>query len=193
MPLRIATWNVNSVRQRLDHLRRFTESHAPDVLCLQEIKVASEDFPLEAIQEFGYPHAVVHGQKGYNGVAILSKRRLTAPRKEIWCDRDDCRHAAVSVGGIELHNFYVPAGGDVPDPDKNDKFAHKLQFLTEMAAWAEQDRAGRSPGRRDHFRSRTTGTWSEGFSQVRVSRTISIDFKRLRSGSVTRTWSRRQP
>ena len=140
MPLRIATWNVNSVRQRLDHLERFSELYRPDVLCLQEIKVQTEDFPLEKLQSFGYPHAVVHGQKGYNGVAILSRRRVTQPRKEIWCDRDDCRHAAVTVGGVELHNFYVPAGGDIPDPEQNDKFAHKLQFLTEMAAWAKADR-----------------------------------------------------
>jgi len=140
MPLRIATWNVNSVRQRLAHIRRFAELYAPDVICLQEIKVASEDFPLEAIKDFGYPHSVVHGQKGYNGVAILSRRRLTAPRKEVWCDRDDCRHAAANVGGVELHNFYVPAGGDVPNPEQNDKFAHKLQFLTEMADWAQQEK-----------------------------------------------------
>ncbi len=139
MPLRIATWNVNSIRQRLDHLARFCEQHEPDVLCLQEIKVQTEDFPLEKVQEIGFPHAVVHGQKGYNGVAILSRRRISAPRKEIWCDRDDCRHAAVTVGGIELHNFYVPAGGDVPDPEQNDKFAHKLQFLSEMADWAQKD------------------------------------------------------
>ncbi|MEQ8357506.1 MAG: exodeoxyribonuclease III [Kiloniellaceae bacterium] len=142
MPLRIATWNVNSVRQRLGHLQRFAEIYQPDVLCLQEIKVANDEFPLERIKAFGYPHAVVHGQKGYNGVAILSRRRLTAPRKEIWCDRDDCRHAAANVGGIELHNFYVPAGGDIPDPERNDKFAHKLRFLTEMAAWAKQDKLG---------------------------------------------------
>ena len=140
MPFRIASWNVNSLRRRLDHLAHFCELHRPDVLCLQEIKVANEEFPLAAVKALGYPHAVVHGQKGYNGVAILSRRRLTKPSKEVWCDRDDCRHAAASVGGVELHNFYVPAGGDVPDPERNDKFAHKLQFLTEMAAWAQRDK-----------------------------------------------------
>ena len=140
MPLRIATWNVNSVRQRLEHLARFSAAYQPDVVCLQEIKVATEAFPADDIKAMGYPHILVHGQKGYNGVAILSRRRVTQPRKEIWCGRDDCRHAAVSVGGVELHNFYVPAGGDVPDTEKNDKFAHKLQFLTEMAAWAAKDR-----------------------------------------------------
>lgn len=139
MPLKIATWNVNSVRQRLTHLERFCGLYAPDVVCLQEIKVPSVDFPAAAVAAFGYPYVEVHGQKGYNGVAILSRQPLQAPSKQIWCDRDDCRHLAVTVGGVELHNFYVPAGGDIPDPELNGKFAHKLQFLTEMADWAKKD------------------------------------------------------
>src|SRR3546814_13159747 len=90
-----------------------------------EIKVPSADFPAAAVAAFGYPYIEVHGQKGYNGVAILSRQPLQAPSKQIWCDRDDCRHLAVTVGGVELHNFYVPAGGDVPDPELNGKFDHK--------------------------------------------------------------------
>ncbi|NIA71000.1 exodeoxyribonuclease III [Pelagibius litoralis] len=140
MPLRIATWNVNSLRQRIDHLARFAKDHEPDVICLQEIKMTTESFPAEALAEIGYPHAQVHGQKGYNGVAIISRRRFTKPDRRVWCGRDDCRHVAVNVGGVELHNFYVPAGGDIPDPERNDKFAHKLQFLTEMAKWARKDK-----------------------------------------------------
>ena len=140
MPLRIATWNVNSLRQRLDHLARFAEAHSPDVICLQEIKMPTEIFPTEALAAMGYPHCLVHGQKGYNGVAIVSRRRFTKPAKQVWCGRDDCRHVAVAVGGVELHNFYVPAGGDVPDPEQNDKFAHKLRFLTEMARWAKKEK-----------------------------------------------------
>jgi exodeoxyribonuclease-3 len=140
MALRIATWNVNSVRQRLEHVERFCALYAPDVICLQEIKVRSDDFPAAQMAAFGYPHALVHGQKGYNGVAILSRLELAAPRKEIWCERDDCRHVSASVGGVELHNFYVPSGGDIPDPEQNTKFGHKLQFLTEMAAWAKKEK-----------------------------------------------------
>ena len=143
MPLRIATWNVNSLRQRLDHLARFAAEHQPDVICLQEIKLPTEIFPADALTEMGYPHHLVHGQKGYNGVAIVSRRRFTKPRKTVWCKRDDCRHVAVDVGGLELHNFYVPAGGDVPDPQQNDKFAHKLGFLDEMAGWFADRRAAR--------------------------------------------------
>lgn len=139
MPLRIATWNVNSVRQRLEHLERFCRERQPDVLCLQEIKVAEEEFPAAELAAFGYPYCEVHGQKAYNGVAIVSRHPMTAPRRQRWCERDDCRHIAVTVGGVELHNFYVPAGGDIPDAEQNPKFAHKLQFLTEIAAWAEAE------------------------------------------------------
>src|SRR3546814_18031304 len=83
MPLKIATWNVNSVRQRLTHLERFCGLYAPDVVCLQEIKVPSPDFPAAAVAAFGYPYIEVHGQKGYNGVAILSRQPLQAPSKQI--------------------------------------------------------------------------------------------------------------
>ena len=140
MALRLATWNVNSIRQRLEHLARFAESHRPDVLCLQETKVKDEDFPRDVLAELGYPHQVIHGQKGYNGVAVLSRRPFDQSETRVWCDRDDRRHASIRFGGdLEIHNFYVPSGGPLPDPEKNDKFAHKLRFLTEMAAWGRDD------------------------------------------------------
>ena len=138
MSLRIASWNVNSLRQRLDHLARFAEAMAPDVICLQEIKVQNEDFPAEAFDALGYSHRLVHGQKSYNGVAIVSRKPFVREEKRVWCDKDDRRHVAVELeGGLQLHNFYVPAGGDKPDVEKNEKFAHKLAFLTEMADWAK--------------------------------------------------------
>ena len=137
MTLRIATWNVNSLRQRLDHLAHFTAEAQPDVLCLQEIKVTDEDFPYDAVRAAGYAHLLVRGQNGYNGVAILSRRPFAAEGAESWCGRDDRRHAFVSLeDGLEIHNFYVPSGGSTPDPETNDKFAHKLRFLNEMADWA---------------------------------------------------------
>ena len=145
MTLTIATWNVNSVRQRLDNIARFAEAKAPDVLCLQEIKVRDEDFPAEALRDLGYRHQLVRGEKGYNGVAILSRRPVSDETAKSWCDKDDRRHLSVFMaGGLELHNFYVPAGGDVPDPEQNDKFAHKLQFLEEMADWAKSYLTGRT-------------------------------------------------
>ena len=125
MTLRLATWNVNSVRQRIAHIERFVADYAPDVLCLQETKVTNDAFPAEAMDALGYHHRVVHGQKGYNGVAVLSRRRFDDTRTCVWTGKDDCRHAEVHLpGGLELHCFYVPSGGQTPDREANPKFAH---------------------------------------------------------------------
>jgi exodeoxyribonuclease-3 len=141
--LRLVTWNINSVRLRIDNVRRLIGETAPDVLCLQETKTPDEFFPREAFEALGYRHMHVHGMKGYNGVAILSRVPFSAPATRGWCARADCRHAIVELpGGIELHNIYVPAGGDVPDPDENPKFAHKLQFLDELTQWFTAERSG---------------------------------------------------
>jgi len=107
MSLRIATWNVNSLRQRLDHLARFSAEAAPDVICLQETKVTDEEFPQDAVREMGYPHLLIHGQKGYNGVAILSRLAFRSQDTNVWCGKDDRRHATVTLesgsGVIELN------------------------------------------------------------------------------------------
>jgi exodeoxyribonuclease-3 len=138
--LRIATWNINSLRLRLPLLERLVQALDPDVICLQETKVPDELFPDAGPPALGYPHVARRGMKGYNGVAVLSRIPLvaedTAPN---WCEKGDCRHLHVSLqvpsGPVELHNFYVPAGGDVPDPEANLKFAHKLAFVTEATNW----------------------------------------------------------
>jgi len=136
MPLRIATWNVNSVRIRLELLARLNETARPDILCLQETKVVDDLFPHTELASLGYVHRHVAGMKSYNGVAILSRRPFADAGGRDWCDKADCRHIHVTLeNGVELHNFYVPAGGDVPDPEANDKFAHKLRFLTDVTAW----------------------------------------------------------
>jgi exodeoxyribonuclease-3 len=130
MALRLLTWNVNSVRLRIAALERIIASFAPDVLCLQETKVVDESFPFAPLAALGYRHTLIHGMKSYNGVAILSRLPLKGTTSKSWCDRRDCRHAiALLPGNIELHNVYIPAGGDIPDPQTNSKFAHKLQFL----------------------------------------------------------------
>jgi exodeoxyribonuclease-3 len=140
-PLRIATWNINSIRLRLPLLKELVAALDPDVLCLQETKCPDEAFPHVEIAALGFAHRLVRGMKGYNGVAILSRRPIL-PRGDdpVWCGRHDCRHLGASIeapgGAIELHNFYVPAGGDIPDRDANPKFAHKLDFLTEATAWS---------------------------------------------------------
>ena len=138
--LRIATWNINSLRLRLGLLDRLVEALRPDVICLQETKVPDELFPSGDLVQMGFEHMVYRGMKGYNGVAILSRGPLTLiEATPDWCGKGDCRHVAarVSVGAeaVDLHNFYVPAGGDVPDRQENPKFAHKLDFIAEARLW----------------------------------------------------------
>jgi len=136
VPVRVASWNVNSVRLRLDLIPHFVDEFAPDILCLQEIKVATGLFPGAALGALGFRHQHVVGMKGYNGVAVVSRLPFRAVGGLDMCGRDDARHIWVELrGGVELHNYYVPAGGDVPDPETNPKFAHKLHFLTDMANW----------------------------------------------------------
>lgn len=133
--MRIATWNINSVRLRRELVERYLNTAKPDVLCLQETKTPDEFFPREAFAALGYKHQHIHGMKSYNGVAILSKHPLENPAIQRWAGKDDCRHISASVKGIELHCLYVPAGGDIPDPAQNEKFAHKLKLLDEVTAW----------------------------------------------------------
>ena len=132
----VATWNINSVRLRINQVTRFLEDHGPDVLCLQEIKCLEDNFPYKALNKAGYDHIAVSGQSGYHGVAIVSRLPLKKVEVRRFCGKQDARHVAASLpGGFRIHNFYVPAGGDEPNPEKNDKFAHKLDFLDEMADW----------------------------------------------------------
>jgi exodeoxyribonuclease-3 len=142
--LRITTWNVNSIRLRLDGLARLVREVDPDVLCLQETKVRNDLFPVLELRALGFEHQLLHGQPGYHGVAILSRIPLEEPRRLDWCGKIDCRHAvAMLPGGIELHNLYVPAGGDLPDRALNPKFGHKLDFLAELTDWFRQSRQTR--------------------------------------------------
>ena len=138
--LRIVTWNINSLRLRLPLLERLVDALDPDVICLQETKVPDELFPDAGPPALGYPHVARRGMKGYNGVAILSRIPMAADdAAPDWCEKGDCRHLQVALalpsGPLELHNFYVPAGGDVADPALNAKFAHKLAFVAQATGW----------------------------------------------------------
>lgn len=133
---KLITWNVNSVRVRMDLLRQLVAAEQPDIVCLQEVKAKQSDFPFREIAATGLGEIAFYGMPGYNGVAILSRRPLQNIRRYQWCDKDDARHiAATTEEGIEIHNIYIPAGGDVPDPQKNPSFAHKLQFIEELGDW----------------------------------------------------------
>ena len=142
MRLTVTSWNINSVRLRIDLVLRFLAEAKPDVLCLQETKCPDDAFPLKALRGSGYENVVFAGQKGYNGVAILSRFPLITRDVMSFCERQDARHISAVLGpeagaaaGIALHDFYVPAGGDVPDTALNPKFAHKLDFLRDLRAW----------------------------------------------------------
>jgi exodeoxyribonuclease III len=148
MRLRITTWNINSVRLRIDLVGRFTADHAPDVLCLQETKCPDDQFPLAAVKAMGFGHHVFAGQKGYNGVAIFSRFPLVDTARHGFGGKEDARHISAMLGeeagkaaGLTIHNFYVPAGGDIADRAVNEKFGHKLDYLSDMTDWATAGRA----------------------------------------------------
>jgi exodeoxyribonuclease-3 len=144
MPASIATWNINSVRLRLPLVLDFLGQYRPDVLLLQEIKCTGEQFPGKPLAAAGYPHQAVHGQKGYHGVAIVSKRPLSEVSRRTFFGIEDCRHVSALVefdaGPVTLHSLYVPAGGDLPDAEVNPKFRHKLGFLDELRDWFAEPR-----------------------------------------------------
>ncbi|MCF6196544.1 MAG: exodeoxyribonuclease III [Emcibacter sp.] len=136
--IKLVTWNINSVRARIDQVGQLMTDYGPDVICFQETKVQDHMFPAEYFTERGYIHHAIAGQKSYNGVAVMSRLPLEKTSRIDWCAKGDARHIEVGLpGNIRLHNFYVPAGGEVPDAAINDKFAHKLNFLDEMTAWSE--------------------------------------------------------
>ena len=136
----IATWNINSVRLRLPLVERLLHEERPDVLCLQEIKTIDQSFPARALAALGYVHQVVHGQKGYHGVATVSRIPLRELSRHDWQDNGEARHVGVELlgrgQGVVVENVYVPAGGDVPDRTVNAKFGQKLDFVERMTRWA---------------------------------------------------------
>jgi exodeoxyribonuclease-3 len=143
----LLSWNVNSVRRRLDHLEQVINRWNPDVICLQELKATERDMPTAAIAAAGYPHQAVSAQAGYNGVAILSRHPLSDVEAFTWAGRDDARHVFARVAfpdqgreqdqepeqNLGVHCVYVPAGGDVPDRETNPKFDYKLRYLDALA------------------------------------------------------------
>jgi exodeoxyribonuclease III len=138
--MRIATWNINSVRLRIDQILKFIKDKNIELLCLQETKTENKSFPCKAFQEIGMKYQYFRGEKSYNGVAILSKIKFQEKEYINWCNKRDCRHISIKLGKeIDLHNFYVPAGGDDPETSSNPKFAHKIEFLNEMKSYFSND------------------------------------------------------
>jgi exodeoxyribonuclease-3 len=129
--MRIATWNVNSLRVRLPQLLEWLREHAPDVMVLQETKLPDEAFPGAQIEAAGY-HYLCSGQKTYNGVAILSREPLQAAQRDIPGFEDPQRRVlAASVGPVRIIDLYVPNGQAVD----SDKYQYKLRWLDALRAW----------------------------------------------------------
>lgn len=145
MPFTIATWNINSVRLREPIVQKLLAEEGPDILCLQECKSPVEKIPTMGFAEQGYRYMIARGQKGYNGVAILSKLPLTDAGDRDFADLNHARHVAAQLeNGVTIHNFYVPAGGDVPDRVVNEKFGQKLDYLAGMRDWFHAEKPEKS-------------------------------------------------
>ena len=134
--MKIISWNINSLRLRLPLLKKLIAQANPDIICLQETKVNNSDFPLLEVQSLGFDFIEFDGEKSYNGVAILSKFPLKNTQIIDIKNYGHKRHISTTFytqkNEVILHNFYVPAGGDIADVTLNDKFDHKLKFIDWM-------------------------------------------------------------
>ncbi len=136
--LKIVSWNINSVRFRIEIVARFLREVQPDILCLQETKVIDGDFPAAPFRALGYPHIVLHGQRMHHGVAIISRVPIVEDDRFDWQANREARHIGVRLpNGMRLENVYVPAGGDIADREANPKFGQKLDFIERMTRWSE--------------------------------------------------------
>ncbi|WP_138935357.1 exodeoxyribonuclease III [Roseovarius arcticus] len=145
MTFTLATWNINSVRLREPLVCKLLSEEAPDILCLQECKSPVDKIPIEDFAALGYTHMIARGQKGYNGVAILSKLPIEDVGDHDFAALGHARHVAGRLeNGVIIHNFYVPAGGDVADREVNEKFGQKLDYLTDLRDWSRADRPERA-------------------------------------------------
>ncbi len=136
--LKIASWNINSVRARIELVEKFLREEAPDILCLQETKVIDSLFPAGIFRQLGYNHIVLHGQLAHHGVAIVSRVPIRQDERLDWQDNGEARHLGVALpNGWRLNNVYVPAGGEEPDEEVNSKFGQKLAFVRRMIEWSK--------------------------------------------------------
>jgi exodeoxyribonuclease-3 len=136
--MRIATWNVNSIKQRLEHLLRFLNDVQPDVICLQELKCVDDAFPRPQVEGLGY-NVETHGQKAYNGVAILSKRPIEDVRRNLPGEPDEQARYLEGVistagGAVRIASIYLPNGNPIGSP----KFDYKLAWMERLKAHAQE-------------------------------------------------------
>jgi len=134
--VKIATWNVNSIKSRLDHVVKWCGTNQPDILCLQETKVVDEKFPVKKLNAIGYPHIEMLGERGYNGVAIISKHQLTDVQKNLPGEKKPAqsRLLAATIGGLRLVNIYGPHGTS----RGTDKYDLKLNWLERLRKYLDK-------------------------------------------------------
>lgn len=144
--MRVATWNVNSIRQRLEHLLIWLKDTSPDIVCLQEIKCLDEAFPREAIEALGY-NVVTHGQKTFNGVALLSRLPFDETRPGLAGDPDDL-HARFLEGVVPLKHgvlriacLYLPNG----NPPETEKYPYKIKWMSRLLDYSKERMQGEEP------------------------------------------------
>ncbi len=143
MTFKIATYNANSIRKRIDTVLAWLETHRPDVLCVQETKVQDEEFPLLALQPSGY-HVTFRGMKGYNGVAIFSREQP----ESVACgldvgggEPDEFRIIRAVIRGIPIVNTYIPQGFEIDSP----KYQYKLQWFKRLRKYFDRHLSSRKP------------------------------------------------
>ena len=137
--MKLLSWNINSIRSRLSHIEKLIIEESPDILCFQETKVENDKFPKNFFCKLGYKFIHLNGIKSYNGVCIITKQKSEIDKIVNWCDLNDGRHISIKINKLNIHNFYIPAGGDEPNPQNNKKFEHKLNFLDELINWSKQN------------------------------------------------------
>ena len=143
--MRIISWNINSIRLRKDQVLKILLQKKPDILCLQECKCLSEQMPFDEFKPLGYNYCVSWGQKSYNGVAIISKLPISSVERKDFLSSEHARHISIKIGnGISLHNFYFPAGGDIPDRVLNEKFDFKLKYIEAVKNFFEFNKTRKS-------------------------------------------------
>lgn len=136
--MKIVTWNCNGIRARFPLVKKLIENENPDVIFLQETKIEDKIFPSQSFFDLGYDHLFFRGEKSYNGVACISKVPFDDCGFKNWANLKDCRHIFIKFNELVINNFYVPAGGDTPDIDNNEKFQHKVSFLLDMKSWLSE-------------------------------------------------------
>ena len=139
----ISSWNVNSVRARIENIKSYLLKYKPDILMMQEIKTEDVNFPYDDFSSMDY-ESHVFGQKSYNGVAFISKIPLDKIEKKDFLKCGEARHISIVTRELTIHNFYFPTGGDIPDSNLNKKFHFKLEYIKEVENYFNKKKPSRS-------------------------------------------------